>query len=195
MEQTRKKRPQIGDIIEIPTPKGLAYAQYSHEDPLMGSLLRVLPGLNAVRPAGFSDLVRMPERFVVFFPLKAAVARGTVQVVSQEQIPERCRPFPLFRGGNRNRATGRIEEWWLWDGQREWRVGKLAPEHRNLPLREIWNDTLLIERIAEGWSPSDIDRVAAQPPREDASVGSIGRLQGPGRPLRQCSRPGDYCGP
>lgn len=179
MEHKTNKRLQPGAVVEIPTPKGLAYAQYTHESPLMGSLLRILPGLHATRPTRFSDLVGEPERFVVFFPLRAAVAHGTVQVVSQEQIPERCQAFPLFRTGHRDRATGRIENWWLWDGQREWRVGKLAPEHRNLPTREIWNDTLLIERIIEGWSPSGLDRTTDQYSRKSASADSTDRSQAP----------------
>ena len=29
-EIARRKRPRIGDVVEIVTPKGLAYAQYTH---------------------------------------------------------------------------------------------------------------------------------------------------------------------
>jgi hypothetical protein len=46
----KRKRPEIGDIIEIKTPKGLAYAQYTHRDALYGNLLRVLPGLYERQP-------------------------------------------------------------------------------------------------------------------------------------------------
>jgi len=42
------RRVKIGDIIEIPTSKGLAYAQYTHnhkQRPHFGALIRVLDGL------------------------------------------------------------------------------------------------------------------------------------------------------
>ena len=34
-------------------------------------------------------------------------------------------------------------------------VNELTTEQRNLSLAEAWNDTMLIQRIVEGWSPSD----------------------------------------
>lgn len=155
MQNKERRRPKIGDVIEISTPNGLAYAQYTHEHPTYGSLLRVLPSLFEERPSQFSDLVQMPERFVTFFPLGPAVWRRIVTIVACERIPKRARDFPLFRTGVRNPATGRVDTWWLWDGEREWPVGELTPQMRSLPLRGIWNDTLLIQRIVEGWSPTD----------------------------------------
>ncbi len=154
MAGQRSSRPRIGDIVEIETLVGLAYAQYTHKHQMMGYLIRVLPGLHSERPHAFSDLVRQPERFYVFFPLGAAVARAIVKIVAHAEVPEQCRPFPLFRSGTRNTETGE-ETWWLWDGEREWRVGRLDPEQRKLPSRSIWNDTLLVERIVAGWSPED----------------------------------------
>ena len=42
----KKGHPRFGDVIEIATDKGLAYAQYTHEEPrFYGSLIRVLPGV------------------------------------------------------------------------------------------------------------------------------------------------------
>jgi hypothetical protein len=72
---TKRKRPQIGDVIEIETPAGLGYAQYTHEHrepPRFGSLLRVLPGIFAERPSDFKPLLVQDERFSIFFPLGAA---------------------------------------------------------------------------------------------------------------------------
>ena len=62
-------RPRLGDVIEIETPKGLAYAQYTHEHrdpPRYGSLLRILPGIYSQRPSDFAALVAEEERFSVF---------------------------------------------------------------------------------------------------------------------------------
>lgn len=123
MSLVDRKRPRIGDVIEIETPGGLAYVQYTYNDkepPVWGALIRILPGLYPSRPEGFSDLVQGGERFFVFFPLGAACYRGLVKVVAHEEIPEH--------------AHG------------------LHPKR----LNEIWNDTLLAERIASGWRAPDI---------------------------------------
>ena len=72
MTEAKRKRPQLGDVIEIKIPKGFAYAQYTHKHekpPRYGALIRVLPGLFQSRPSEFTSLVRQPERFFVFFPL------------------------------------------------------------------------------------------------------------------------------
>jgi len=159
MARVLQKRPKIGDVIEIATPKGLAYAQYTHKHvkpPRWGYLIRVLPGLFHTRPTVFSELVRSEERFFVFFPLGAAVARDIVGIVAHEEIPERVRPFPLMRasGGIRDK-TGRAMSWWLWNGERDWKIGKLSPEQCKLLIQTIVNDVALVDMIVSGWSPED----------------------------------------
>lgn len=147
-------RVKIGDVVEISTCKGLAYAQYTHKNRLMGNLLRVFPGFHAIRPADFHAIVTGKPGFMTFFPLGAAVNRGIVAVVSNLPVPDHARPFPLFRAaGNRDRDTGKIKDWWLWDGDKEWRVGNITEEQRMLPIRGIWNDTMLIEQIESEWTP------------------------------------------
>ena len=122
MPLVNRKRPRIGDVIEIETPGGLAYVQYTYNDkepPVWGALIRVLPGLFQSRPHDFSDLVREHARFFVFFPLGAACHRGLVKVVAHEEIPEDARG--------------------------------LHPKR----LNEIWNDTMLAERMASEWRAPD----------------------------------------
>ena len=148
-----RKRPRIGDIIEIKTRGGLAYAQFTHKVPRYGALIRVLPGLYDVRPAAFKELVNLEERFFIFFPLGAALYRGLVTVVSNETIPERVQKFPLMRKPGMIDRSGKVLNWWLWDGQREWPVSALSPEQQKLSIASILNDTLLIERIEMGWLP------------------------------------------
>lgn len=150
------KKVQIGDIIEIPTKKGLAYAQYSHHHPRYGALLRVLNGFFNVRPVDCEIFVQKNENFFVFFPLQTAVDRGMFQVISNCPVPESSKLFPLFRTGSPDPTTGKVKIWWLWDGQKEWQVGQLSPEQRKLSIRGIWNDTILVERIESGWRP-DLD--------------------------------------
>lgn len=147
------KRVRIGDVIEIPTAKGLAYAQLSHNVKQWGSLLRILPGFHATRPGSLSIVIGQEERFVVFFPLQAAVNRNIFEVVGHEEVPERARPLPHFRVAGHIDREGRVHDWWLWDGEADRKLGKLDDKTRKLPLLEVWNDTLLIQRIEEGWTP------------------------------------------
>jgi hypothetical protein len=46
------------------------------------------------------------------------------------------------------------KNWWFWDGETTWFVGKLEPEQRQMPIRSIVDGVLLRERIETGWSPA-----------------------------------------
>jgi hypothetical protein len=148
------QKPRIGDVVEISTRKGRAYAQYTHEKDRRGSVLRILPGLHQDRPRELGALVRQYELYFVFFPLKAAVTRGIFPIIGHEDVPERVRPFPIFRSAGAIDRKGKVHDWWLSDGDREWRVERLTDEQRALSVGGIWNDTLLIQRIEEGWTPA-----------------------------------------
>jgi len=156
MPVVKRIRPRIGDVIEIETPKGFAYAHYTHKHdvpPNYGALLRVLPGIFPVRPLDFSELVQRHPLFMTFFPLSAACNRRIVRVVASEPIPEDAAQFPTFRDSHRDRTGKRVGPWFLWDGKRERRVESLTPEQlREYPPLGVWNDTLFIQRIVEGWT-------------------------------------------
>lgn len=144
---------RTGDIVEIPTPEGVAYAQVTHVHPEYGPLLRVFPGTFEHRPPDFAaELEGAEPQFSVFFPLQAAVNRHIVSLVANLPVPGGLQAFPTFRAGVVNPASGRVETWWLWDGETEWRVNSLTPEQRRFPVRGIGNDTLLVERILSGWT-------------------------------------------
>lgn len=147
------KKLQVGDIVEIATPCGKAYAQLINSHRQYGSLLRVLRGVHNDRPPDLNRLVAGETQFVVFFPLLAAVKARIVEIVGSEQVPEEFKPFPVFRAGVADPKTGKVATWWLWDGDREWKVGALNEELKRLPIRGVWNDTLLVERIVSGWTP------------------------------------------
>ena len=45
---------------------------------------------------------------------------------------------------------GTYDTWWIWDGKKETKIGKL-PEHlRSLELKCVWGDEALEERIVAG---------------------------------------------
>ncbi|MEO5326529.1 hypothetical protein PV773_24765 [Mesorhizobium sp. CC13] len=72
--------------------------------------------------------------------------------MANEIVPAAAKEFPTFRAGIVNRRTKKVRVWWLWDGENEWKVNELSREQRSFPIRGIWNDTLLIERIESGWT-------------------------------------------
>lgn len=155
MPPTTRKRPRLGDIIEIAIPRGLAYAQATHIHPEFSYLLRVLPGIFEKRPEDFIDLVSSEPQFLLFFPLATACYRKIVQIVAEEPIPEIHRSFPTFRVAGARGTNGMVLNWLLWNGESEWRVEMPKAELAKFPIRSIWNDTLLIDRISSGWRASD----------------------------------------
>jgi hypothetical protein len=148
------KRVKIGDIVEITTPKGYAYAQYTHKHSTYGALIRVLKGIFKEKPENLLDLISEGYQFITFFPLGAADNRGIVHIVGNLPLPEKSRDFPVFKAGTPN-SNGKVEIWWLWDGEKEWKVGELKEEQKDFPPRGVINDTLLVERISNGWSHRD----------------------------------------
>jgi len=147
------RRVKIGDIIEITTSKGLAYAQYTHRHKQYSALIRVLEGLFESRPKDFATLVKQRHRFVTFVPLQAAVNREIFSIVGNEEVPEEAKEFPIFRAGVIDQETMKVATWWLWDGEKEWRIGELTPEQRSFPIASVWTPVALVQRIESGWTP------------------------------------------
>ena len=131
-------KPQLGDLIAITTAQGFAYAQFTHDIPLQGQLLRILPGLYATRPCR-PDLLGATARTLRH---RLSAARGAFEGLrrkwpswGQFAVPARNRPFTaLSLPGARTREPGPPPYWTLWDGQRRWRVYRLTDEQWDLPV-------------------------------------------------------------
>jgi len=145
----------IGDIFEIRTPKGFAYMQYTLKDPALGHLIRILKGVYKKRPKSFKEIVREKEIFYVFFPLSAAERRKIVAWVANEDIPESAKARPMMKKGGGVTREGKVLNWIISDGSSEKIVEKLSEEQKTYSPEEIWNDTMLIDRICSGWLPRD----------------------------------------
>jgi hypothetical protein len=148
------KKIVIGDIFEITTPKGKAYLYfiYRHENPKTGrELARVLPGLHTERPESFDRLAGSKEQFMVFFPVSAASKKKIIEKVGH--YPAHRFPKPKY-----TRSEHSVREeflgWHIIDTD-TWKmklVKELTAEQKLLSDWATWNDTLLIERLIEGWS-------------------------------------------
>lgn len=145
--------PKFGDIFEIAFNTGFAYGIYTHKVPQFGSLVRIFEGIHETSLSDFGDFDQRDVQFSAFFPLGAAARRKLVRIAGWIPVPEKLKAFPMFRDGVANLLTKKVKNWWLWDGHREWCVGDITKEQRAFPLREVWNDTLLRERIEQGWRP------------------------------------------
>ena len=147
-----------GDLYVIQSANGSAYLQFVKTLSRMGQMIRVFPGIYPNEPPDLTALVSCETNFWIFFPVNVAQKRGIIRKVANFDLPEHARQSPIFRAGVRNPATKKVESWWLWDGKTEWEVGALTQEQRKLPIRGTWNDTLLIQRIEEGWLPENDPR-------------------------------------
>lgn len=146
------KKIKLGDVFEIITPKGKAYLHYIFKDPVMKvELLRVLPGLYAEKPKDIDRLIATNERYMIFFPLTAANKKGIVQVVGY--YPPDNFGKPKYMRSEHN-IRGEAMGWHIVDTDTLKRelVETLSPEQKKLSEWGIWNDTLLIERLIEGWA-------------------------------------------
>lgn len=145
----------IGDMVAISTRRGWAVFQYIAKDRLLGCLIRVLENFWNEPPAAQDVATDEATAFYTFLPLNAALSRGLVLSIGNRALAASNPEFPLMRKRGQIARGGQVLNWWLWDGQRQWRVDKLTPDQGNLSIAEIVNDTLLIERLEKGWRPSD----------------------------------------
>ena len=145
--------PRVGDLIEIPTAKGLAYAQFTHKVPSYGHLIRVVEGIWRARPDPLDGVVNSATRFFTFFPVTAALNQHIVAHAGNLPVPPQFTDFPLMRKSGLQPPGGGKVDWWLWDGKDEWRIGPLTPEQRKLSIAQVMNDTMLITRIESDWRP------------------------------------------
>jgi hypothetical protein len=116
-------------------------------------LLRVLPGFFESRPFDICLVANQKTVFVTYFPLQAALNKKIFAVVNNCPVPVHGGEFPLFRAPGWRDRSGNVLDWWLWDGIKSWKIGELNPGQRKLPIQEVINDTLLLERIEQGWTP------------------------------------------
>lgn len=157
-----KQQFTVGDIFEIDTPAGLAYAQYTHDAGDMGQLVRVLPGTYARRP-DLASLAKQRELYFVFYTLKYVLRAKQVEVISNHAIPDWAKEPPVMRkaGGLRD-AEGRTLNWTIGpalglstvaDLQQALKVRELSAEHAKLSIAEIWPHPVMVEMITKGWTP------------------------------------------
>jgi hypothetical protein len=150
----RRKRARLGDVLEVSTPRGLAYIHYTYFTyrPYR-EVIRVLPGFFTTRPEDFTDLVNHPKAYFAFYPARVAVSQGAVEIVAHHPVPpERAFPAVYRRAGASNRE-GRVLAWIICEGEKETLVRELSEEQRYLPLASIFLHDSLVSALTEEWRP------------------------------------------
>ena len=150
----RRKRARLGDVLEVNTPRGLAYIHYTYFTyrPYF-EVIRVLPGFFATRPADFSSLVNDPRAFFAFYPVRGAVSQELVEVVAYHPVsPDRAFPAVYRWAGARNRE-GRVLAWRICEGTQETLVRELSEEQRYLPIFSIFLHDSLVSALTKEWRP------------------------------------------
>ncbi|PTL80940.1 hypothetical protein DAT35_26795 [Vitiosangium sp. GDMCC 1.1324] len=162
----RRKRARLGDVLEVSTPRGLVYIHYTYlaEKPRYFETIRVLPGFFTTRPADFTELVNHPRAYFAFYPARAAVSQGLVEVVAHHPVrPEQAFPA-VYRWAGASNREGRVLAWRICDGTKEMLVRELSEEQRYLPIYSIFVHDSLVSALTEEWRPEHDCRAEFGPP-------------------------------
>jgi hypothetical protein len=136
-----------GDIVEMETPRGFAYAQVSHDHPSYPQVVRVFDRIFDRRIDDTDALVRLPVQFLAMISLAAVLERKRCarRLVGNVPVSE---PFPVFRTPVRGKQ-GEIIYCWLWDGRSLSIEADVAGPHQNAPLREVMGVGDFWDRLAQ----------------------------------------------
>lgn len=92
-----------------------------------------------------------PESYV-FYAIERAARLGLTRCVAHLEVADPR--IPVMRiPGPPDPVTQKVSDWWLYDGAREWPVGALTDELRQLSVAEIWSHEVLLDRLSSGWTP------------------------------------------
>lgn len=147
-------RIKYGDVFEIATSKGFAYFQCVKEALATEcETIRILPGTyENIEEANLENLVSEKEQYFIQFTLKYAVKQKCVKFIGTFKVPEHVVVPQYYR--SKHIVRGEFICWHIIDSETLQRrsVEKLSNDEKKLSEWGIWNDTLLSERIAEGWT-------------------------------------------
>lgn len=173
--QMASRKPKIGDVAEIKTHHGLAYAQYTLDGNGSGEIVRVLPGLYNSRP-DLESLVLQRELYFVFYTLAFAIRKREAEIVCNLPVPEWAESEPLMRHASGRTRQGKITGWRIVPALSPLTVDflirtpilrELTQEQERLSIHHIWPHPVMVKELARGWTPEraesleDQDRAAS----------------------------------
>lgn len=110
------KKVKLGDILQVLTSQGVAYAQVTHKHPEFGFLILVFPGFHNEQPKDFSVVVDGEPQFSAFFycskcgksrpSIRCGKCPGSRKVTSVSYVPfQEWRAGRLYLAVERKRST------------------------------------------------------------------------------------------
>ena len=133
------KNIKIGDVFEIHTDLGLCYGQLTHRHPTHTDVLRIFKPKLEKRPSDFSYILNQEVEHTVLCNVAAGFKSGILERVASKCVRIDLQPFPNFRNSNRSPQEPENDDWWIWNGETETRVGKLSTEQMKYPRMAIRN--------------------------------------------------------
>lgn len=144
-----------GEILEISSDRGIAYAQVLRPRQKQGDLLRVYNGYWPLPLTSLDVLNDGETKFHLFMPVDRELENDRIRRVGILPVPPSELGFPTFRSGLLNPLTKRVEIWWLWNGEKEWKVGDLTAEQHKLSPDGMWDLNFLLGKLNQDWKPEE----------------------------------------
>lgn len=173
---------KIGDIIEISLSNGhKAYGQLVCKDKQMGPLIQIFDLTN---DKGIEDIQQLKNVKPLFPPVitgvNAMVRQDLWKVIGH--LPIETFVYPNFIRTLYDEKTGKAGTWYLWDGEKNIRIGsRLSDKHKKLEYLIVWSPFDLVERIETGVYPFPYGELIKNnrfEPRKPAKDRQIGTLNG-----------------
>ncbi len=143
-----------GDIFELNTNVGLAYLQCVEESSKTEcEMMRILNGTYSdILEANIENLIYQKELYFLEFPLKYAVKKKCVKKIGNYSVPSDLAVPRYYR--TEHIIRGEFLGWHIVDRitLKRQLVKELSAEQIKLSPYGMWNDTLIAERISEGWT-------------------------------------------
>jgi hypothetical protein len=147
-----EKKPKEGDVFEIPLTSGKkAYGWYLNYSP-MGPLIQVFSLVSASDVTIDQVLASKPLFPPVLTGLFAAIKNEKWKIVGHKPVTNFS--HPKFVSTLFDHRIGRAEIWYLWDGEKEMKIGPILPdEYKSLEFLVVWDPSNVVDRIETGEIP------------------------------------------
>ncbi len=143
---------KIGDVFEIPLSSGKkAYGQYLFKDK-MGPMIQVFDLITENR-ASIDQLRSAKPLFPpIITGLSAAIRRGFWKII--DNMPVGKFTYPNFVSTLYNEKTGKSGIWYLYNGEKDTRIGPNLPDElKKLEFLIVWSPHDVVHRIETGEYP------------------------------------------
>lgn len=138
-----------GDIFETAHNRGYGYVQYVGKHPIYGETILVSPSLYEAKQADVAKI--FSAGYFTFYPISHAFREGAfVRLVNAEApgLPKKWRRAGAI-------VKDKVVSWIIENDGIDTVKKTLSEEDSHLPIADIWNHEYLLNRLSQGWIPSN----------------------------------------